>query len=105
MGARELVNVPIREHRVIKWPTKLTGASPFTRWINQFLAASKSAELVEGPDYTVQRKPTGTQLRFKTGGAESGGTYKTFKLCRNGQSITVEIDSKQDPATEPDPEA
>lgn len=84
---------------MIKWPTKLAGTSAKQRWLNLLLSAVKSAEIVEGKDYRLQRTPRGTQIVFDAGSGGGGGTYKTFKLCRNGQSITVEIDSKQDPTT------
>ena len=83
---------------MIKWPTKLAGINSKQRWLNLLLSAVKSAEIVEGKDYRLQRTPRGTQIVFESGSA-GGGSYKTFKLCRNGQSITVEIDSKQDPTT------
>ncbi len=88
---------------MIKWPTKLAGSSAITRWLNLFLAASKSSELVDGPDYWVQRKPTGTQIRFRPGGPGGAtGEYFTYRICRNGTQIDVELDSKQDPTTLPE---
>lgn len=87
---------------MIKWPTKLAGNSPLTRWLNLFLAASKSSELVEGPDYWIQRKPTGTQIRFRSGGG-TGSPNHDFILCRNGEQIRVKLLSDADPTTvEPD---
>jgi hypothetical protein len=87
---------------MIKWPTKLTGASPITRWLNQHLAASKASNLIEGPDYYLQEKPTGKQIRFKTGGG-SGAPNHDFILCRNGEQIRVKLLSDADPTTvEPD---
>lgn len=83
---------------MIKWPTKLAGSGALTRWLNLFLRASQASEIVEGSDYRLQRTTKGTIIKFKTGSG-GGGDYKTFKLCRNGQSITVRIDSLDDPTT------
>lgn len=86
---------------MIKWPTKLAGSGPLTRWLNLLLGALKSAEIVEGKEYRVKRSPRGTVLEFKTG--SSGSPNHDFILCRNGEQITVKLLSDADPTTvEPD---
>ena len=87
---------------MIKWPTKLAGINSKQRWLNLLLSAVKSAEIVEGKDYRLQRTTRGTQIVFEPGGGASGGKYD-FILCRNGEQIRVKLVSNVDPTTvEPD---
>ena len=82
----------------MNWPQKLQGSTQLTAWLNRLLEAAKSCELRSSPSVAIERKPAGTQAHA-LGAGLGGGTYHAFKLCRNGQQITVHIDSQEDPAT------
>ena len=88
----------------MNFPQRLSGGKALYEWLNRLLRSVQSDRIVNSATVIVEsRTPTGTKLRAVIDGGASG-QYREFKLCRNGQQITVEIDSKQDPATVDDDE-
>lgn len=86
---------------MINWPTKLGGSKTLFAWLNRFLAAAKGAQVVSSSTVIVEEQSErGTKLRVVLP-SDGGGRYP-FKLCRNGQQITVRLNSNVDPATTPD---
>lgn len=86
----------------MNWPERLLGIKRSSAWLNRLLAAAKASEIHSTPTVKVTRTPRGTLLEAT--GLGGGGTYHEFKLCRNGQTVTIHIDSQEDPATLEDDE-
>lgn len=85
-------------------PPRLNISNGLTSWLDRLWRRVVADTIIPGPGYRVTRTPDGTRLNITPGGAGGGGgTYHEFKLCRNGQQITVNINSEEDPATIPDP--
>ena len=87
----------------MNFPQKLGGGSAIQNWLNRLLEAVKSSEVVNSRDILVERTPNGTKLAIRPqSGGGSGGTYHAIKLCRNGQEVTINFDTQEDPSTTPD---
>lgn len=87
----------------MRTPPRLNITNGLTSWLDRLWRRINSDRIIPGPGYRITRTPDGTRLHLLGGGGGGGGTHHEFKLCRNGQQITVNIDSQEDPATIPDP--
>lgn len=87
----------------MKSPPRLNPTGSQKSWLDREQLARKAQKILPGRGYKVRATPDGTFLDIAPPPAPGGsGTYHDFKVCRNGQQITVSIDSEQDPATIPD---